>query len=141
MIFCSTPTAPCSSCLLTCPHCLRGAITPIFGAVNAPGRLWYLLLASLHTKAGLCTWGIIMGPGSAPGHLLPPCFSSSLPYWQWIARRALHTSIRKTRLLQKSSLPSPWIFTSPCHTAKSSDSQASWKVSAFCVSGSLLCGN
>lgn len=55
-----------------------------------------------------------------PGHLLPPCFPSSLPFWHWIdGWKALNTLIRKPRLAEEPcNFPMEVTITSPCYTAK-----------------------
>lgn len=113
---CSTSTAPHSSAF-SCVLTASGSDNPHFQCyqrsrqilVSSPG------LSSHKSKS------LLLGNyrGSAPGHLLPlASHHPRLTGTVLIARRELHPLIRETRLL-KSSLPSPWIFTSPCHTARS----------------------
>lgn len=112
MIFCSTSTAPCSSA----SFCVLTVSGDNSSAINAPGRLVSSPGLSSHKSRALPLENYCGPLGVPQATFFPlashyPCFTGT----GLLGKR--FTLIRKTRPLQKSSLPSPWIFTFPCHSA------------------------
>ena len=114
---CSTSTAPRSSAFSSVLSA-QGSDNPHYQRYRCSRQTLASSSSLSSHKSRALLLGNHPGPLGVPRPPPSPCFPSSLPYWHWIARRALHTLIRKMRPLQKGSLLSPWIFTSPCHTAK-----------------------